>query len=132
MITRTDLRKTAPEYLQSAEILRGNRKYDVAIYLCGYAVEIALKDRICRTLKWPGFPSTSSEFSSYRSFQTHNLEVLLNLSASGDTVKAAMGTDWSAIAQWNPEHRYNPRGMYTAADAASMVNAAQKALKVIL
>ncbi len=121
LITRTDLRKTAREYLQSAEILRANRKYDVAIYLCGYAVEIALKDRICRTLKWAGFPSTAGEFSNYRSFQTHNLEVLLNLSASGDTVT-----------QWNPEHRYNPRGAYTAAEAASIVNATKRALRVIL
>jgi len=132
VITRTDLQKTAREYLQSAEILQTSRKYDVAIYLCGYAVEIALKDRICRTLKWPGFPATSGEFNNYRSFQTHNLEVLLNLSASGDKVKAALGGDWSTVARWNPEHRYDPRGIYTAADAANTVNATKRALQVIL
>lgn len=132
MITRTDLRKTAREYLQSAEILQANRKYDVAIYLCGYAVEIALKDRICRTLKWTSFPATSGEFNNYRSFQTHNLEVLLNLSASADKVKAAMGGAWSTVEKWNPEHRYNPRGTYTAVDAANMVSATKKALEVIL
>lgn len=132
MITRTDLRKTAREYLQSAKILQANRKYDVAIYLCGYAVEIALKDRICRTLKWPGFPATSGEFSDYRSFQTHNLETLLHLTTIEDRVKAALGGDWSTVARWNPEQRYNPRGTYTAADTANTVNATKKALKVIL
>ena len=132
MITRTDLRKTAREYLQSAETLRVNRKYDVAIYLCGYAIEIALKDRICRALKWPGFPSTSGEFSNYRSFQTHNLEVLLNLSASESKVKTAMSGAWPTVVNWNPEHRYNPRGTYTAVEAANMVSATKRALEVIL
>ena len=132
MITRSDLRKTAREYLQSAELLQASRKYDVAIYLCGYAVEIALKDRICRTLKWPGFPATSGEFSSYRSFQTHNLEVLLNLSASGDKVKSALGGAWSTVEKWNPEHRYNPKGTHTAVDAANMVSATKRALETIL
>lgn len=132
MITRSDLRKTAREYLQSAELLQANRKHDVSIYLCGYAVEIALKDRICRTLKWAGFPATSGEFSNYRSFQTHNLETLLNLTAIEDKVKAAMGGGWSTVVRWNPEQRYNPRGTYTAVEAANMVSAAKRALEVIL
>ena len=130
MITRTDLRKTAREYLQSAELLRDNRKYDVSVYLCGYAVEIALKERICRTLKWPGFPATSGEFNYYRSFQTHNLEVLLDLSAIGDKVKAALGGDWTVIITWNPEQRYSPRGTKTKDDADTMIRATRKALEV--
>jgi len=82
MITRADLRKTAREYLAAAAILRANRKYDVAVYLCGYAIEIALKDRICRTLRWQGFPNTKKEFEGLSSFKTHNLEVLLQLSGA--------------------------------------------------
>ena len=132
MITRTDLRKTAREYLQSAQILRANRKYDVAVSLGGYAVEIALKDRICRTLKWPGFPCTSGEFNYFRSFQTHNLEVLLDLSAIGDKVIAALGGDWTILAKWNPEQRYNPRGIYTMNDADTVISITARALKVIL
>jgi len=34
---------------------------DGATYLCGYAVEVALKFRICLTLNWPEFPSTGGE-----------------------------------------------------------------------
>lgn len=132
MITRSDLRKTAREYLQSAEILRASRKYDVSVYLCGYAVEIALKERICRTLKWPGFPATSGEFNYYRSLQTHNLEVLLNLSTAGDKVIAALAGDWSILAAWNPEQRYNSRGTKTMNDANKMVSITERALKVIL
>ena len=132
MITRSDLRKTARECLQSAELLRDNRKYDVSVYLCGYAVEIALKERICRTLKWLGYPATSGEFNYYRSFQTHNLEILLDLSAVSDKVKTYLVGDWSFLVTWNPEQRYNPRGTKTMNDADTMINAARKALEVIL
>lgn len=132
MITRSDLRKTAREYLQSAELLRDNRKYDVAVYLCGYALEIALKERICRTLKWRGYPATSGEFSNFRSFQTHNLEVLLDLSAIEDRIIAVLGADWEIVAEWNPEQRYKPRGTYTKDDADTMISISARALKVIL
>jgi hypothetical protein len=33
-------------------------RFDGAFYLSGYAVELALKARICRTLKWRATPST--------------------------------------------------------------------------
>ncbi len=132
MIIRSELRKTAREYLQSAELLRDNRKYDVSVYLCGYAVEIALKERICRTLRWSGFPATAGEFNYYRSFQTHNLEVLLDLSAIGDKVKTFLVGDWSFLVTWNPEQRYNPRGTKTKDDADTMISAAKRALEVIL
>lgn len=132
MITRSDLRKTAREYLQSAELLRASRKYDVAIYLCGYAIEIALKERICRTLKWPGYPATSGEFSNFRSFQTHNLEVLLDLSAIEDKVTTTLGGDWFTLAKWTPEQHYNPRGTKTMNDADTMIRITAKALGVIL
>ena len=132
MITRSDLRKTAREYLQSAELLRDNRKYDMSVYLCGYAIEIALKERICRALKWRGYPATAGEFSNFRSFQTHNLEVLLNLSAIKDKVVAGLGGDWTIAAQWNPEQRHNPRGTYTRNDADTIISITARALKVIL
>ena len=132
MITRSDLRKTAREYLQSAEVLRANRKYDMSVYLCGYAVEIALKERICRTLKWPGYPATSGEFSNYRSFQTHNLAVLLNLTAIESKVITALSGDWSIVETWNPEQRYSPRGIKTMNDADKMISATTKALRAIL
>ena len=65
MIAASDLYSTAREYLPAAKLLRTGKSYDVAIYLCGYAVEIALKARICRTLNWvAGFPETQAEFKA--------------------------------------------------------------------
>ncbi len=55
-------------------------RYDGAVYLAGYTVELALKARICEVLNWSGYPATSKEFDGYRSFRTHDLRVLLSLS----------------------------------------------------
>src|SRR2546430_6318938 len=76
MITRSDLQKIARARLRDVEVLYRSRRYDGAIYLCGYAVEIALKARICKTLSWLGYPSTGGEFQNYqrtvRSFSKAN------------------------------------------------------------
>ncbi|MCB0065385.1 MAG: HEPN domain-containing protein [Caldilineaceae bacterium] len=68
--------------LEDAEVLLAANRYDGAMYLCGYAVELALKARICRTLKWAGYPSTRKEFEGYQSLRTHDLKVLLHLSGN--------------------------------------------------
>ena len=38
MISTADLHSTAREYLRAAKLLRTRRSYDVAAYLCGYAL----------------------------------------------------------------------------------------------
>jgi hypothetical protein len=132
MLTRAELRKTAKEYLAAAIILRDNRKYDVSVYLCGYAVEIALKDRTCRTLRWASFPDTPNEFKGLNSFKTHNLEILLHLSGAEHRIKPALNGDWSVVTKWDPEQRYNPRGTKTQADADDMITSTENVLQAIL
>ena len=56
MIDRTELRKIASERLKDADALLAADRYDGAIYLGGYVVELALKSRICVVLNWKGFP----------------------------------------------------------------------------
>ena len=132
MIARADLEKTARAHLRDAVILSRNRSYDGAVYLCGYAVEIALKARICQTLRWAGFPPTPSEFQYVKSVQTHNFEALLLFSWMETRIKPALATDWSLVKTWTPEQRYNPVGTQTAADAAGMIAATRTLLKVLL
>ena len=132
MILRADLRKTAREYLAAAAVLRDNGMYDVSVYLCGYAVEIAVKERICRTLRWPGFPDTGSESQGLNNFKVHNLETLLHLSGAEHRVKPALNADWSIVTKWNPEQRYSPRGVKAAKDADDMIAATESVMKVIL
>ncbi|HBB88531.1 MAG TPA: hypothetical protein DC047_13040 [Blastocatellia bacterium] len=71
MIEHGELLEIAEERLKDAEALLAAGRYDGAIYLGGYVVELALKSCICRILNWKGFPQTRSEFQNYQSFRTH-------------------------------------------------------------
>lgn len=133
MIAVTDLQRTAREYLRAAKLLRARNSPDAAIYLCGYAVEIALKVRICRTLKWTtGFPGTAAEFKAKGCLKTHDLEGLLDFTGVQDRIKLRHFADWSTVQKWNPEQRYSPPGTKTLADANDMIEATQNLLKVLL
>ncbi len=132
------MERTARSYLRAARALnrRDINSPDAAFYLCGYAVEIALKARICRTLGWAGYPETGGEFASYRSFQTHDLDVLLHL--AGNVVEnrikqtTTLLVEWSDLRRWRPERRYNPVGTRSIADALMMIRAASTIMKVLI
>lgn len=128
LIARTDLRNIAQDRLKDAEVLLQSRRYAGAVYLCGYVVEIALKARICRTLKWAGYPSTRAEFQNYQSFRTHNLDTLLSLSGTETKIKKAHLAEWSVVQSWDPKLRYSSVGNTLEQDALDMINSA----KVIL
>lgn len=131
MLDRSDLTKIAQARVKDGEILLSSRRYDGAIYLCGYAVEIALKERICRTLGWPGYPSTTREFANYQSFRTHNLDVLLSLSGSEQKIKAKYLAEWSVVAEWDPEIRYKPIGSANKQEAELMIESSKKLLSAL-
>lgn len=80
MISVTDLAQIASARLEDAKILLAAGRFDGAVYLCGYGVEIALKARICKTLNWAEFPDTRGEFRNLESFRTHDLDASLRLS----------------------------------------------------
>jgi hypothetical protein len=101
----------ARERIEDAEALFTAKRYEGAMYICGYAVEIALKARICKTLRWGEFPSESREFNQNQKYQflkTHVLGLLLSYSAQEERVKTKFSTEWSAVAAWSPESRYTP------------------------
>ena len=98
MISTADLIMIANERLIDAETLLNANRYDGAVYLCGYAIEIALKHKVCQTLNWAGFPATNKEFEKYKSLRTHDLNVLLSFTGIEATVKANYYIEWSAMA----------------------------------
>lgn len=128
MIDHADLVKIAQERLRDAEALLAAGRYDGAIYLGGYVVELALKSRICVTLNWKGFPQTRSEFQNYLSFKTHDLDVLLALAGVEEKIKTGYFAEWSAVATWDPEARYNPIGSANKDDAELLIDSAKKLL----
>lgn len=103
----------------------------MARYLCGYAIELVLKARICRTLRWTGYPSTRKEFEGFVSFKIHRLDLLLTLSGQELNIKTNYFADWSIVATWDPELRYSAVGTASRQDAIDMINAAKTLMGVL-
>lgn len=131
MISRKELKKRARAKLQDAEILFSNKRFDGSVYLCGYVIELALKSRSCKTLRWTDFPENNNEFKNYQSFKTHNLDILLTLSGLESKIKLFYTLDWNNVNQWNPEMRYGPIGKITRAEADDMLNSTKSLLKIL-
>ncbi len=131
MISIKDLNKIVKARLKDAKELIKSKRYDGSVYLCGYAVEIALKAKICNLLDWDGYPSSRNEFKYFESFRTHNLDVLIKLSGSESLIKSSHMKDWSIIALWDPEVRYKPIGSAKEKDAKNMLLSANKIIKIL-
>jgi hypothetical protein len=131
MLTTQEMRRIAFARLRDAEVLHQAKRFDGASYLCGYSVEFALKARICKTLKWAGYPQTQSEFQGLASFKVHDLEMLLRLSGKAGVVKGKYLAEWSGVMSWKPEDRYNPIGTANEMDARFMLVSTKTLLKMI-
>ncbi len=107
MLLKSELKRIAKERLADAETLFKAGRFDGATYLCGYVMEIALKLRVCKTLKWESFPESKKEFEGLASFKTHDFDNLLHLSGIEGEVKELYLLEWSTVKTWNPELRYN-------------------------
>lgn len=121
MLSVKELTAIARARLKDADGLLSLGRYDGAMYICGYAVEIALKVRIVKTLKWPGFPSNGKEFEGLQSFRSHDLERLLYLSGRESKIQARFSAEWAALSVWNPELRYSAPGQISRPSAESMI-----------
>jgi HEPN domain-containing protein len=117
-MTRKDLQELARLRLREAEALYDADFYDGSVYLAGYAVELALKAKICRLLHLAEYPHAGNIGPS---FKVHNLEQLKVL--AGLTAEIAINKNkdlfdnWSKAVDWDPEQRYEPSGRYDAKTA---------------
>jgi HEPN domain-containing protein len=123
------LRNLARARLADAEALLEAGRFDGGAYLCGYVVELALKARICRTLRWDGYPEKKTDFEGFQTFKTHDLDVLLRLSGREHFVKSTLFVEWTAVSQWNPEARYRAVGQATLESLQPMIAAARTLLQ---
>jgi hypothetical protein len=125
MLTLRDMREIARSRVAEAAILIRADRYDTAVYLCGYAVEISLKARICRTLGWAEFPNEPKEWQRYHAhLKVHDLKLLAKWSGHeiplNDPAHISL---WLEVREWNPETRYQPAGRNTRAQALSILRA---------
>ena len=105
---RKDFRKLARLRFREAKNLLENGHYEGAYYLCGYAVECALKACIAKQTRKHEFPDKNKVSSSH----THNLGVLVKLAGleSERNTKAdadeSFNANWSLVDSWNESSRY--------------------------
>jgi HEPN domain-containing protein len=116
-MTRKDLKDLSRLRLREAEALYKAHLYDGCVYLAGYAIELALKARICRLLRIKEYPGGDLG----RAFKVHSLDqlkVLAGLSADIDMSKnKELFDNWSKAVSWDPEQRYETPGKYNASTA---------------
>lgn len=124
---KEEIEKIVQARVEDAQVLYESSRYDGSVYLCGYAIELGLKARICRTLQWDEYPTSGK----YSFFKTHDLDVLLHLTGCEDKVKLKHLADWSIVAQWNPEARYNPIGSVQDSDAKDMLESTKELLRIL-
>ena len=134
-ISPADLRKVAKARLADAEQLFDTGRFDGAIYLCGYVIEMALKARIWKHLKWSGFPQGEGDWSSHHKvYKKHDFEFLLEFTGCKAKIMSHVQhkIDWSLVnKEWSPDLRYVSPGVTTPALAQSMIEATKRLLKAI-
>mgnify|MGYP000467504503 FL=1 len=104
-LTPTELSRLAEERLIDAKTLFEAERYDGAFYICGYALEMALKSRVCHSLNWDEYPGNGKD--GYKSFRTHKFDDLLHLSGVEKEIRAKLMSEWSIVMKWDPEIRYS-------------------------
>jgi hypothetical protein len=149
MISEQELKQLVSEKLTDTEALISKRRYNAAIYIVGYELEIVLKLKICKILKFDkGFPENKNEFKAYliksnknedliksisniQEIRNHNLGKLMFYSGVEIKIKRDLLDEWSKVASWNPEMRYKLLTT-TKEDAIEKANATQKIINEIL
>jgi hypothetical protein len=108
--TQAEFRQLADERLEEARALLIVKRWGGAYYLAGYAVELALKACIIKTLMMTdAFPVKDFSKDCY----THSVEKLVGLAKLADLRKIATAADpdlsmnWGVVKDWSEEKRYH-------------------------
>ena len=102
VMTFDDMKANIKKKYADAKYLLDQGSYANCYYLCGYCVELALKYKIAKHLKWRDFSLSSSE----KTLKSHNIDLLLRFTG---IVGLNSTADWSVVKDWNESIRYaNP------------------------
>lgn len=120
MQTQPGIEALAYAKLQDAELLLENNRFDSAYYLAGYAIELLLKARVCKTLGIPDFfdfnnpdrKKLKNEGIIMKPYKVHDYMQLLILSGIYPHFKNELEANeifvfhWSIVVKWNENARY--------------------------
>jgi len=108
-MNRFDLQKMAEERVADAAALLAAERYRAAYYLCGYAIECALKACIARKTREFDFPDRKVVNDSY----VHDLTKLLTVAALTQSHRDEMDRNesfaayWVIVQDWSEASRYD-------------------------
>lgn len=140
--SRLELQELSESRLREAKVLADNQLFDGAVYLAGYALELALKARICLVLD-ADYPVDGA----FASFKTHSYSTLLKLAGLENMldqqklVDAVFASNWSVLVGtsgaagaegWSETWRYRSLGSVNAADAQRFLQALEDPTSGIL
>lgn len=124
MPSRQQLKELSKLRLREAEVLFEAGLYDGVSYLSGYAIELALKARICRVLDVPEYPATGQYGKVYAVHNFEQLRFLAGLSGKISVLDSPeLFENWSIATPWGPERRYAPPGTCSKQSAEDILNA---------
>ncbi|HEY7064102.1 MAG TPA: HEPN domain-containing protein [Chloroflexota bacterium] len=109
-MNRKDFQALAQVRLREAQALLANGLPDGAYYLCGYAVECALKACIAKKTLRHDFPPDPR---TLQSIYTHELSRLIDPARLTDTLAAQQQADrifarnWTTVRSWSEQSRYS-------------------------
>ena len=108
-MNRQDFKRLAEQRVRDAEVLLAGRRYAAAYYLCGYAVECALKACIAKQTGRYEFPDLVRVRESY----THDIKKLAKAANLEGDLDAKLDADavfdvkWGTLANWSEQVRYD-------------------------
>lgn len=122
-MNRIDLQNLTSIRLQEAKVLLDNGLYDGAYYLCGYAIECALKACIAKNVKKYDFPDKRVVVDSH----THELSKLIKVAGlsleleNKSNDNQAFKLNWQVVRDWSEVSRYKRNSQLEAEDICSVV-----------
>jgi HEPN domain-containing protein len=126
-VDRRKLQDLAKARLKDARALLGRKRWSDAYYLCGYAVECALKSCLLRYVGESGVIfGDQSYLKKLADCWTHDLVKLVNLAGLDAEFGVARGTNaalndyWGVTKEWKETSRYEDK---TEAEAKALYEA---------
>lgn len=130
-MNRTDFQQLSTVRLREAQALLKAGEFSGAYYLCGYAVECALKACFARNVQRYDFPDKTHAGQVF----THKLALLAKLAGIDAELEVKGRADrefagsWLVVLAWNEESRYRT---WSKAEAEEMIKAVSNNKKGVL